>query len=204
MSSEFILGAMWSGKTYYARNKENSLVLTHYRNTRKERDNIEIQPFLSSFFFEDNNKKLEKLDCLIFDEVHLYNVFRDEKKFLETIGILQRNFEHLNLSFSGIFWDCYNKYEPFPIWDEIRMVLREKPKITLLKPRKECFFCGSKKDAHLNFPDEKKDGVVGDHYNSLCFSCWRKVKDIKNFYQCKTRFLPIDYHGLEFFLGEKQ
>lgn len=165
------IGPMWSGKTEALKafaessiaNELNVGIFDHPQNNRNSARDLSCN-FPNTQKFSPDEVLSAKLDVLIFDEVHLYDCFGTAELFLSTIKKATAKVAVL----AGIYYDFYNDYRPFPIWNKLTLLRCEFRDTNPVTP---CHICGTwhgvRYTASLGEPGQR----VGDFYCNVCRPC---------------------------------
>lgn len=164
------IGPMWSGKTVAlaeiiktAKQAGKQIgIFDHPNNTRNSKREIgslcqETQPFNRNVILS------QSYDILVFDEIHFYEVFGNTQEFLSTIR--ESNTQLVVLA--GIYYDFYNAYRPFPIWNKLSMNCEFRQCYTV----QPCFRCGTYHGVQYTVSIGDPMQRVGDFYRNVCRRC---------------------------------
>src|SRR3990170_3477554 len=149
-ASVLIIGSMRSGKTHTLieigkQFPGNVIAVEPAFNTRKSgRDLLSLATengFATCSFGKDGipqnlcENHYEKL--MLFDEIHLYEVFDCLEQFFTLYYRLKSN--HCSLVLAGIGFNAFAKFAPFSIWTRL---IREAESVHVLSCLLPCSFCG--------------------------------------------------------------
>jgi len=161
-----ITGPMWSGKTFQLiktvnileKKGEKVLCVIPQKSKRENGRGLEEIVINTPVVFLKQVRDLKNFfDLVVFDEIHLYEVFGELEKFLDCFGMFK------NCIVSGLWNDSYDAYKVFKVWQEIVPFLDG---FTCLKSRKPCVKCGG--TAYFSKHTSIKKVCVGDHYVNVC------------------------------------
>ena len=186
-----ITGPMWSGKTEYLRSKlrravwENStklagVVIANEYNTRQSSRDLGndggftvLTPDMPSDYFEKLAEySNSRVATVVVDEIHLYEVFQSTMTIPCLLGGLLDAKNVKEIIIAGIYYDCYNDFRPFRIWENLLAIA---DKIKFFKSNRPCFSCGFPPYISLySVPTSMSESCVGDHYENMCRQCAEK------------------------------
>jgi thymidine kinase len=142
--------------------KKKVEVFDHPGNTRNSKR--DISNILPGVLRLQEAVDIGNYDLVIFDEVHLYAVFKNEHVLLDTLKTADST--RTKCILSGIYFDFYDHYRPFQIWERIAPVST----CHLLSSMNPCP-CGNDKHVYYSANDGSTIERVGDHYINVCDKC---------------------------------
>ena len=174
---------MWAGKTTelakYIRSAYNPIAFDccNTRNTNRDLHNITTTTSLSNIV---NYKELRH-DVVVFDEVHLADVFGHKEEIMNHLNNLLSEMEQSTVVLCGLLYDYFKQYEWFDIWHEIEHAYAKYiDRRIWLQSRIPCCSC-NRIDSSVIYT-KKLDNVqsidsrVGDNYSNICMLCaWEEM-----------------------------
>lgn len=171
-----VIGSMWGGKTTALNGviqcaKENGHkigVFDHPCNNRNSsRDLTSLYSGTKKYCRE--SVLSQKIDIAVFDECHFFSVFggiNAEDEFIETINLLDAK----TVVVAGLQFDCYKKFQQFPIWDKIMLEFNN-VETRYCRAVNPCHKCGHWIKSYYSVNVDLEKGRIGDHYANCCLSC---------------------------------
>lgn len=159
------------------------------RNSDRELKNIVgncLNQFQDRIIFCSDYKISPETDLsslFIFDEIHFLDVFgtpEQRQDFLKLVQIIN-NQPFSFACISGIYYDYYNNFKIFPIWEEIDKILKpskigeykvDKIQTSSFNP---CAKCQSSLDVFYSISIDDRPERAGDHCVSVCHNCAMKT-----------------------------
>lgn len=165
------IGPMWAGKTSLLKHfiltaKSNGLRVGIFENPNNHRNSYRdlIRMFAYAKVFTPDSVLNPERDVLVFDEIHLYDCFGGADLFLQTLKKATAKV----VVMAGIYYDFYNDYRIFPIWNKLSHMGCEFRDVVPVQP---CHICGSYIGVRYTVSIGKPTERVGDMYRNVCRDC---------------------------------